>query len=81
MKQQPTAEETLNQVEKKYATSTIVDDTYIPFGVVMEAMVGFAQRKCAEQRSLCARAYEKSDWVEIKDCIENILNAEEPNCI
>lgn len=46
--------------------------------IILQLMKEFAQRKCAEQRSLCARAYEKSDWVETKDCIENILNAEEP---
>lgn len=46
--------------------------------LVKNAMVEFAQRKCAEQRSNCARAYEKSDWVETNECIENILNAEEP---
>ena len=46
--------------------------------VIMQAMLEFAQRKCAEQRSLCARAYEKADWVELNQCVENILNAEEP---
>lgn len=43
-----TAEEILKQVEKKYATSTIIDDTYIPFGVVMEAMEEYAQYKVNE---------------------------------
>ena len=40
-KSMKTAKETLEIVEKKYATSTIVDDTYIPFGVVIEAMEAY----------------------------------------
>ena len=48
------------------------------FSIALKAMKEYAQLKCAEQRSLCARAYEKSDWVEVNDCVEKILNAEEP---
>lgn len=75
MKQPPTAEQILDR--KMMEETGIVN--YPEKEIILQVMKEFAQRKCAEQRSLCAIAYEKSDWVETKDCIENILNAEEPN--
>jgi hypothetical protein len=48
------------------------------FSIAIKAMKEYAKMKCREQRQFCMEEYGESDHSEVRECKENILNAEEP---
>lgn len=66
----------LEKLFRKYFAKLPLDEYQLK--LVLKAAKEFAQKKCTEQRILCAKAYEESDCLEFLEVKASILNAKEP---